>query len=378
MIYKRFKRRRLRRGDPDWDRGTWYVEFTLRGQYVKEALPEARTQAQAEQAEINMRQAIYDRRFNRGSGTVLVPDFIRKVYEPHVKENNRSWSDDVQRAAVISEFFAGRRMRDIQPLDFERLKSRLRKTETKYGRVMSPATVNRYLFTGSKIFSLGVINGVVDSNPVTQVQKLTEPEPRDRWLTGEEEDLLLPELLKEGAFMLAFGELPLHVGFRVGELLSRRWGHFDLAQAFVDIDKTKTERPRRVPLNSRALAILTELRQGAPDDELVFDPRRTGRRRRQMLYAFEAAVRRAGIPYGRNVRGGITYHDLRRTFATKLRAAGVHEYDIADLLGHSTTSTERRDTKVTRGYSHAVPSRLREAVESICTLNVVEFRRKQA
>jgi hypothetical protein len=37
-----------------------------------------------------MRQAIYDRRFNRGSGTVLIPDFIRKVYEPHVKENNRS------------------------------------------------------------------------------------------------------------------------------------------------------------------------------------------------------------------------------------------------------------------------------------------------
>ena len=69
---------------------------------------------------------------------------------------------------------------------------------------------------------------------------------------------------------------------------------------------------------------------------------------------------------------------LVRTFATKLRAAGIHEYDIADLLRRSTTSTERRDTKVTRGYSHAVPSRLREAVESICTLNVVEFRRKQA
>jgi integrase len=102
------------------------------------------------------------------------------------------------------------------------------------------------------------------------------------------------------------------------------------------------------------------------------------RRRRQMFYAFEAAVRRAGIPYGRNVRGGLTYHDLRHTFATKLRAAGVHEYDIADLLGHSTTSTERRDTKVTRGYSHAVPSRLMEAVESICNLNVLEFRRKQA
>jgi integrase len=39
-------------------------------------------------------------------------------------------------------------------------------------------------------------------------------------------------------------------------------------------------------------------------------------------------------------RAGIAdfhYHDTRHAFATKLRAAGVHEYDIADLLGHSTT-----------------------------------------
>jgi integrase len=110
---------------------------------------------------------------------------------------------------------------------------------------------------------------------------------------------------------------------------------------------------------------------------LILDPRRTGRQWRQILYAFEAAV-----PGRDSLRAecakGLTYHDLRHTFATKLRAAGVHEYDIADLLGHSTTSTERRDTKVTRGYSHAVPSRLREAVKSICTLNVVECRRRQA
>ena len=71
------------------------------------------------------------------------------------------------------------------------------------------------------------------------------------------------------------------------------------------------------------------------------------------------------------------YHDLRHTFATRLRAAGVHEYDIADLLGHSTTRTDARGTSVTRGYAHAVPSRLRDAVELLCTSNVVEFRRRE-
>lgn len=40
-------------------------------------------------------------------------------------------------------------------------------------------------------------------------------------------------------------------------------------------------------------------------------------------------------------------------------------YDIADLLGHSTTPGETRNTKVTRGYAHGVPKRLRDAVKSL-------------
>jgi integrase len=55
--------------------------------------------------------------------------------------------------------------------------------------------------------------------------------------------------------------------------------------------------------------------------------------------------------------------NLRRRFATRLRAAGVHEYDIADLLGHSTTPGDTRASSVTRGYARAVPQRLRDAVE---------------
>jgi len=43
----------------------------------------------------------------------------------------------------------------------------------------------------------------------------------------------------------------------------------------------------------------------------------------------------------------------------------VHEYDIADLPGHSTTPGETRNTKVTRGYAHGVPQRLRDAVNSL-------------
>ena len=77
-----------------------------------------------------------------------------------------------------------------------------------------------------------------------------------------------------------------------------------------------------------------------------------------LMVCFQRAVRSAGID-------DFHFHDRRHTFATRLREANVHEYDIADLLGHSTTPNDTRNTKVTRGYAHGVPQRLRDAVDSL-------------
>ena len=80
-----------------------------------------------------------------------------------------------------------------------------------------------------------------------------------------------------------------------------------------------------------------------------------GRKRRHLPHCFERAVKDAGLD-------DFHFHDLRRTFATRLRAAGVHPYDIADLLGHSVPEGETRETK---GYARAVPQRLRDAVSKL-------------
>lgn len=68
------------------------------------------------------------------------------------------------------------------------------------------------------------------------------------------------------------------------------------------------------------MGMLKRLRQDAPDEELIFDPKRTWRKRRQSMVCFERAVEESGIVDFR-------FHDLRPTFATRLRAAGVHPYD---------------------------------------------------
>ena len=96
----------------------------------------------------------------------------------------------------------------------------------------------------------------------------------------------------------------------------------DEANQFIPVTETKNDKSRLIPLTARSLGILQRLRQDAPDEELIFDPMRTGRKRRLLMVCFEQEVRASGI-------SDFHFHDLRHTFATRLLAANVHEYDIS-------------------------------------------------
>jgi integrase len=51
---------------------------------------------------------------------------------------------------------------------------------------------------------------------------------------------------------------------------------------------------------------------------------------------FPKRCKKAGIKYGRFVKGGFIFHDLRHTFNTNMRKAGVSEGVIMKITGHST------------------------------------------
>ena len=90
---------------------------------------------------------------------------------------------------------------------------------------------------------------------------------------------------------------------------------------------------------------------------LVFNANHNAVNEYSLKWGFEEACKRAEIAYCETKAGGIIWHDLRRTFATRRRANGVHEYDIQDLLGHAKLG-------VTKVYARA-------------TLTVLEGRSRQ-
>jgi len=89
MVYKRWKGKKVKPGDPHYDRARWWMEYRLNGRRIHQAIPEARTQAQAERAEVSEREAIYNRRYNRGRD-IGFRDYYDEFYLPWLKEKKTS------------------------------------------------------------------------------------------------------------------------------------------------------------------------------------------------------------------------------------------------------------------------------------------------
>src|SRR5215813_350579 len=73
-------------------------------------------------------------------------------------------------------------------------------------------------------------------------------------------------------------------------------------------------------------------------NEYVFCDKLSGKPLGSVKRAFKTACQKAGIK-------GLRFHDLRHTFASRLRAKGVDLVTIKELLGHA-------DIRTTMRYAH--------------------------
>jgi len=103
-----------------------------------------------------------------------------------------------------------------------------------------------------------------------------------------------------------------------------------------------------VPLNAAAIAAL-KVAFGARDGiGRVFNPKKTGDPLENGRHWFDDAIVDAKIK-------NFHWHDLRHTFASRLRMKGTPLEDIADLLGHKSLAMTRR-------YAHLGPNKLHAVV----------------
>lgn len=387
-VFKRYRGRRIKAGHPEWAKAKWWIEFRIRGHRVAQPIPEARTKAQAERAESKLREQIFNRKFDQVENTSAFAEFVDKNYLPWAEANKESHADDRRRAKTLKAEFGDKQLREISPFDIERLKASLIGKKTRRGTPRKGSTVNRILSLLSKIFSMAHDNGFVDSNPCRRVRKEKESGGRERYLTAEEEPQLMDAIVGELEYLRPAIIVALGTGLRKMEMLSLKVGHINFSSKPVfcpvngtDVEiqpnrllvvKSKNKRPRTIPMNERVRgALLALVGQDAAVNASIFSFDRNGVSCSTIKRGFEEACDAAGITYGVTRSGGLTWHDLRHSFATRLREQGVHELSIMQLMGHSSLSMVAR-------YAHGTPDDLQRAVSSLGESpgRVVQFARK--
>ncbi len=127
-----------------------------------------------------------------------------------------------------------------------------------------------------------------------------------------------------------------YTGMRLGEILNLTWDKVDLKNRVISLqaEDTKDKEPRNIPICDVLYEVLSAIPRAIRDPHVFLykgEPIKSINNR-----TLKAACEKAGIPYGRFVKDGFIFHDLRHTFNTNMRKAGVPESVIMEITGHST------------------------------------------
>jgi len=363
------------RGTTDVPR--WYYSFMIRRVRYFGSIPEARTKAEALKVEALKRLQVYEGRYGNEPGVKDFSEFVDGVYMDYAKSNKATWKHDEFRCETLKEHFKGLRFRDITPRSVEKFILARLDTDTLRETKRSPVTVHKEFTLLSSIFNMAIKEEVAASNPCVKIskkvrEKIRARNKRDRFMSLEEEEkLFVTGLVGSRERLRPVVTLGIHLGARLGELMAIKRDDINLSpnSFFVKlrskgqdlkvevrtnhvlIPKSKNGKPRTIPLSSVAKGILSELLADESTSDYVFANPDTGMPYTNIGKSFAAACNDAGIE-------DLTFHDLRHTFASRLKETGVDAITRRDLLGHSTV-------QMSDEYTHSsAESRLR-AVESI-------------
>jgi integrase len=202
---------------------------------------------------------------------------------------------------------------------------------------VSQASINRELAWLKRMFNVaqkGLIvlkGGIPAENPVASVTLARENNTRDRVLSREEFDRLVavaPMHLKP-ILLTAY-----HTGMRKSEILMLTWDRVDVKAGVIRLrpEDTKTQEGRTIPLTKELSEMFRNatIYLGVP---YVFTY--AGKRIGSVRRGFETACRQTGLV-------NVVFHDLRHTFVTNARRAGIDYFRIMAITGHKTMTVFKR------------------------------------
>ncbi len=166
---------------------------------------------------------------------------------------------------------------------------------------------------------------------------------RGRVLSKDEYEALLQNPVKHLKDLLVMG---YWTGMRKGEILNLTWDKVDLKERMIRLEDedTKEGKAKTVPIGDKVYDLLGRIPRALHDSHVFLYCGRPIRNRFET--GLKTACRKSGIAWGREVKGGFIYHDLRHTFITDMRKAGVDRDVRAAIVGHAIKDMQGRYDEV--------------------------------
>ncbi len=343
---------------------SYRVKVRLKGQRAASAtfarLTDARRWAQATEVAIREGRHFKTSEAKRHSVADLVDRYIREVliHKPKNASNTKQqllwWKSRIGHLTLA----------DLNAAAITQCRNDLLTSKTRRGRVMSPATVVRYMAALSHTLNIAVEDwGWLEDSPMRKVSKPKEPRGRERFLSDDERARLLTQCkASKSRWLYTVVVLAISTGMRSGEIMGLRWPRVDLVREQLLLTDTKNGASRAVPLSGLALSLLKEAAKlRRIDTDLVFFSETPTRRPGELIKAVDlkkpwsTAVAKAKL-------ADFRFHDLRHSAASYLAMNGASTIEIAAVLGHKTLQMVKRYSHLANSHTASVVAAMNDKV----------------
>jgi len=272
-------------------------------------------------------------------GNLTIEGLAAEYLEKHAKVKKRSWAQDERYLnKEILPVLGGRLAADVHRREVIELLDRI----VKRG---SPVSANRVLAVLARTYSWAVARELLETSPCLRIPKPAQEAARERFLSVAELRTFLLGLAKPDVPLSRTSRLALRLilatGQRPGEVAGAAWAEIDLKDGVWTIPpgRTKTGRAQTVPLSPYALGVLDAARALSPESAWVF-PNPSGDGPMRALSLATGLRRALELEPPVLELAAFTPHDLRRSCATHLAAAGAPRTVVSALLNHADGSTD--------------------------------------
>jgi len=241
-----------------------------------------------------------------------------------------------------------KRVKDISPLDIERLKHRIRKKR-------SERTTQYCLAVIRQVFNFAIQRDLVTmENPTKKVKFPSPDNARVRFFSREQAQDFIDSLRPKSVKLAEMAEVSLYSGLRWGEVAGLLWADVDTTQGTLFVRDPKNKRSRTVPVPRRLVSLFLSKEKGTPA-EMVFPSKKKGQST-WVSKTIKRTLDEMGVNEGiTDPRQKLSFHSCRHSFCSWLAMEGVPLHVIGELAGH-------RTLKMVQRYSHLSPQTMRAAV----------------